>query len=195
MRHGRIAPQVPWRFVGQRDLPLDETGRRQAQLVRERLREIEIGRIVSSDLGRAMETARIVAAGKDLTIEAEPALREIHLGEWEGLSVNEVQAAFPGEYERRGRDLEGVRPAGGESFRDLLDRVLPVFEALAAGPAPSTLIVAHAGVNRVILCHLLGMPLSNLLGLGQDYGCLNVIGATSGRRRLDLLNLPPGAPL
>ena len=74
-----------------------------------------------------------------------------------------------------------TRPEGGESFADVQARVWPAFEGIAAqaqGKAGATLVVAHAGVNRVLLCRLLGMPLAHLFRLGQDYCGLNLIAPT-----------------
>ena len=96
------------------------------------------------------------------------------------MPVSEVRRLFPQEYDRRGADLAGYRPAGGESFADLSARVLPAFEEVVQQSGENLLIVGHAGVNRVILCHLLGMPLANLFRLEQEYGCLNILEYTAG---------------
>ena len=189
LRHGRIPQSEPRRFVGQRDLPLDEVGRAQAEGVRAYLAPIPVARVVSSDLCRARETAEIVMAGQGPEIEREPRLREICLGRWEGLSSGEVRGSFPGEYEARGRDMARFRPQGGESFEDLAARAWPAFEALAAATRGVTLVVAHAGVNRVILCRLLGLPLEHLFRLGQDYCCLNLIALHESGPVLERLNL------
>lgn len=189
LRHGRIPQAAPRRFIGQRDLPLDDTGREQARVVGLRLKEIPFTRVVCSDLARTHETARLVTQGRGLEIETEPRLREIHLGQWEGLTTQEVKAAFPGEYEARGKNLARVRPAGGESFLDLQRRVAPCFEKIAQNASGHVLVVAHAGVNRAILCHLLGMDLADIFKLGQDYCCLNRITSSEGHRCLEVMNL------
>ncbi|MBI5896369.1 MAG: histidine phosphatase family protein, partial [Desulfobacterales bacterium] len=90
--------------------------------------------------------------------------------------------------ERRGRDLEGYRPPGGESFGDLRSRVVPAFERIIAQATANILIVGHAGVNRVILCHLLGMPLAHLFRLGQDYAGLNIIEPHAAECRVLAIN-------
>lgn len=187
MRHGQCVQSQPRRFVGQRDLPLDETGLAQAAWVRDWLADIPFTRAACSDLCRASETARIVLGDRPLTLEGTPLLREIRLGAWEGSTHEEVSAQFPGEYERRGQDLAGYRPLGGESFQDLLDRVWPVFETIATQPGPS-LVVAHAGVNRVILSRLLGLPLAKLFGLAQNYAGVNVIRRVPGGYAVEVVN-------
>lgn len=191
MRHGQIVQYDPSRYVGQSDIPLDEAGRAQAARVAGFLAKAGITRIVSSDLSRTMETARIVSKGWGVDIEPEPRLREIFLGQWEGLTRQEVMEAFPGQYQARGEDMANVRPDKGESFKDAQDRVWPVFERLAASEQ-KTLIVAHAGVNRTILCKALGMPLENLFRLGQEYCCLNFFSRKKGEIVLEGLNFQVG---
>ncbi|NCC24944.1 MAG: histidine phosphatase family protein, partial [Deltaproteobacteria bacterium] len=131
--------------------------------------------VLCSPLVRAKDSAAILVGADGPKLIVVPDLAEIDLGDWEGLTVAEVQTRFPGEYERRGRDLAGYRPRGGESFEDLARRTVPVLESLP-GKGP-VLVVAHAGVNRVLFCHVLGLPLANLFRLGQDPGCLNVLQA------------------
>jgi probable phosphoglycerate mutase len=123
-----------------------------------------------------------------LTPEPLPPLMEINLGGWDGLTVDEVRQRYPGSYEARGRDLARFCPQGGESFADLLHRSWPVFESIATGTAEHVAVVTHSGVNRVLLCRILGMPLENLFRFGQDYGCLNSIHHDGAGYQLDLLN-------
>lgn len=133
-----------------------------------------LARLLCSPLSRCMESAGIVGMALGLEPEVVPNLREIGLGVWEGLTVEEVRERFSGDYEARGRDLARFRPAGGESFADLERRAWAAFEVLSDFKSPQA-IVAHGGVNRVLLCRILGMPLENLFRLGQDYGCVNVV--------------------
>ncbi len=194
MRHGEIPQYKPRRFIGQQDLPLTETGRAQAIAAGKALRGMDIGRIVCSDLSRTRETARLAAehCGLDgIPIEPEARLREINLGQWEGLTIKEVEAAFPGEYAARGENLALARPGGGESFLDLQQRTAPFFDALFTETQGTTLMVAHAGVNRTILCHVLGLDLNNLFRIGQDYCCVNSIVRTGMGRCVDWMNLQP----
>jgi probable phosphoglycerate mutase len=111
---------------------------------------------------------------------ATPLLREIALGSWEGLTVDEVRERHPGQYEQRGADLAGFRPAGGESFADVQARAVRFLESL--GPLTGdVLAVAHGGFNRTLLCHVLGRDLSGLFSLAQEYCCVNVLHREHGR--------------
>ena len=180
LRHGDSRPDAVRRFIGRTDNPLNETGRAQAEWWRRELAQIPFNRIYSSDLKRSVDTARIVGRQFRAPFTMLPQLREIDLGCWDGMPVSEVRRLFPKEYDRRGANLTGYRPAGGESFADLSARVLPVFDEVIQQSDENLLVVGHAGVNRVILCHLLGMPLANLFRLEQEYGCLNILEYTSG---------------
>lgn len=189
LRHGEIAGSEPRRFVGQQDKPLTPRGRAQARWWRDRLAPLEFKAIYSSDLSRCRQTAEVVAG--DAAVELVPALREISLGAWEGLSVAEVNQRFPGEYQRRGADVARHCPQGGESFTDLAGRVLPAFERLAAGPEGDLLVVAHTGVNRVIVCRALGLDLGHLFRLELDYGSLCLLARRDRQWVLHGLNLRP----
>ena len=174
IRHGEITQSSPRRFVGQSDLPLTDHGRKQMRQVAEYLGGKGVSRLLCSPLSRCVESAGIVGLALGLRPELVPDLREIGLGVWEGLTVDEVRERFPGDYEARGRDLAGFRPAGGESFTDVERRAWAAFAAVSKSNSPQA-IVAHGGVNRVLLCRILGMPLENLFRLGQDYACVNVV--------------------
>jgi len=190
LRHGEIEQGEKRRFIGQADLPLNENGLHQARLWQEKLKAELFERIYSSDLNRARQTALIIAGHHQGKVQLLPALREINLGEWEGLPVAEAQARFPAEWQRREKDLVSFRPPGGESFRDLAVRIGPVFNRIVQELGGDILIVAHAGVNRVILCQVLGMDLANLFRLGQDYGSLNLIEPDKDDWRVVAMNIP-----
>jgi alpha-ribazole phosphatase len=192
LRHGVIEGDDRQRFIGQSDPPLSESGRRQARQWNRLLGEIKFEAVFSSDLHRAEETARIIADGHQMQIRIISKLREIHLGHWEGHLMDSVRRNFPEKWRERGQNLPSYRPPGGESFSDLQERVVPVFKDLAGELRGDGLIVAHAGVNRVILCHVLGMPLENLFRLGQDYGALNIIDYGKNSPQVVCLNLQPG---
>ena len=192
LRHSRVQTDSPKRYIGTTDLPLSAAGREQARQLADWFSNIDIQAIHSSHLERAMETARTIAACQQLPVVSEPSLGEVCLGEWEGLTFNAVKEMHPVAYRQRGADLAGHRPPGGESFHDLQRRVIPVFQHLVSTGRGNVLVVAHAGVNRVILSHVLGMPLSNLFRIGQSYGGVNIIEVrTTSNLRVQALNLNP----
>jgi alpha-ribazole phosphatase len=191
VRHGAIIRVAGKSYIGQIDIPLNEEGVDQAWALRKWLEPVRFSHVYSSDLSRAQRTSRIIAGTRVKSIESLPGLREISLGEWEGLSFREIEDRFPEEYAARGRDIENWRPPGGESFADCRVRVMDALHGILDRSQGNVLVVGHAGVNRLILCHSLGIPISNLHSIGQDYGCVNVIEFSERRSRLKLLNYTP----
>ncbi len=202
LRHGALPQVFPRRFVGQSDISLSEDGREQAAFWAKKLAGVPFAAAVASDISRSLDTARIILAGRDVPLRTDVGLREICLGEWEGLTVAEVRERFSGQYEARGEDIAGYRPAGGESFRDVRARAVAALEAIvrqargvAAGDPEArveVLAVAHGGVNRCLLCHLLGMSLGHLFRLGQDYACLNLLDYSGDMPTVAGMNIRPG---
>ncbi|NVN93630.1 MAG: alpha-ribazole phosphatase [Desulfuromonadales bacterium] len=189
MRHGDIRQDTVKRYIGQADIALNALGRSQAMSWRKELAAIPLRRIYCSDLSRAHETACIIAEGRKAPVQPLAKLREINLGAWDGQAIEDVRSHYAGEYEKRGADMVYYRPPAGECFADVAARVIPLFEEIVRNSAGNLLIVGHAGVNKVILCHILGMPLENLFRLRQDYGCLNVIDCGRDKMRLREMNL------
>lgn len=175
LRHGEINIPSPRRFLGQSDLPLNDTGIRHAKQLGKALSTIGFRHIYASPLSRAMQTASLVSGRSIQDIHAVDAFLEINLGAWEGLSVAEVRQRFPGAYEERGQDLAHFRPPEGESFADVAARALPVLHDIARCCTGPVLIVAHAGVNRALLSSLQQLPLGNLLQIPQDYCAVNIL--------------------
>ncbi len=190
IRHGETPQASPRRFIGQRDLPLTDRGKEQMARLAPLLAAHFVERVVCSPLQRCRDSGRIIGLRLGCRPDLEPAFKEICLGDWEGLRVGDVRARFPGSYEARGRDIAGFRPSGGESFNDLQQRVWPAFTALAQQTQAATAIIAHAGVNRVLLCTLLDIPLANLLRLDQGFGCVNIIETVKDGYRIKGINYP-----
>jgi alpha-ribazole phosphatase len=188
VRHGDSRQDQVKRYIGQTDLPLNAVGRSQARALQRTLAGIPFKRIYSSDLRRCLETARIIAAPQGKSIRSLPVMREIALGEWDGKSMASIRRRFPEEFQCRGLDLSGFQPPGGESFKDLQDRVVPAFLEIIGQSEGPLLLVAHAGVNRAILCHVLGQPLEDLFKVPQAFGCLNIIERQGDRLTVKTLN-------
>jgi probable phosphoglycerate mutase len=174
---------------------LSETGRKQALYWRGALEHVAFRRIYCSDLARAQQTAEILTTGATRSVTVSPGLREINLGKWDGLTMEQVKTKFPGEWEERGLSIAEYRPVGGESFADLSTRVVSIFESFSEECEDAVVVVGHAGVNRVMLCHVLGMPIDNLFRLRQDYGALNIIEGSPSSWQVRLMNLTPESPL
>lgn len=187
-RHGHVGPDHARRYLGKTDWPLSPEGLAQAECLRQGLAGVCFHRILTSDLIRARQTAERIALGRDVAVELVPELGEIDMGEWETLTHQQVRERFPAASAQRDHDLFRHRPPGGESLADLNRRVIPVFDRIATEAVGNILIVAHAGVNRLILCHALGMPPQHLFRIGQEYGALNCIERRGRDYRVTRLN-------
>lgn len=190
IRHGDCRRDEVKRYIGQVDLPLNAKGRAQARALRKHMTTIPFQRIYASDLKRCLETARIIAGPQGKSIRRQPQLREIKLGYWDGRPQAKIRQYHPVEYRLRGENLIDFRPPGGESFADLQARVVPAFQDLIEREQGTVLVIAHAGVNRAILCHLLGRPLDQLFTLPQPFGCLNIIQRRGTTLEVSAVNQP-----
>jgi probable phosphoglycerate mutase len=192
LRHGEVQIADTGRhYIGQQDLPLSPRGREQATAWGDYFAAAGLQSIVCSDLSRCAETARIIGARCRLVPQARPELREVDLGGWDGQSFAAIQSRDPEAFRQRGARIADHCPPGGESFRDLDGRVWPFFEALLHRPQGRILVVTHAGVIRVLLCRLLGIPLENLFALGVAHGALTWVDIRPAGNRLQALNLTP----
>lgn len=159
LRHGRTAWNAEKRIQGQRDVPLDATGERQAKEVAGVLAAMGPCFVRSSDLVRARATAEVVAAAAGVTVEPDPRLREFDLGERSGWSHEEYRAAHPAEFARFKAGEYDAAPRG-ESVATLLARTVPALdEAMAQVPAGGLgMVVSHGAALRVSVAEWVGLP-------------------------------------
>ena len=169
MRHAEVRY---FEGVAPEEVVLTERGRVQAESAAAELRDIAFDRVVTSGLERTLETARIVAPGRDP--ESRYALREIESGDIRGVAPDEVQTMMTAAF--RGVVPLETRFLGGETIGALLDRVLPELDALLADAGWDTaLLVLHGAVNRAILSLALTGERAFLGGFEQAPGCINVL--------------------
>jgi probable phosphoglycerate mutase len=171
-------------------VPLNDDGRAQAAVLARELANLPIDRVVSSDLPRCTETAAIFMAGRNLRVETFAELREIRPGRLSELPPEETIQAFVGAFSGFDRTAKFL---GGETFGELADRVLPCFQHLLMdGHWQTLLVVAHGGVNRVLLAYAIGHDMLGFGAFEQDPCCLNIIDVTEdGRFLIRLVNETP----
>lgn len=189
-RHGEIAGSGEFRYNGQSEVPLTPKGMEQYRALAQRLKEAPVAACYSSDLSRCLLGAEILCADRGIRPIPRPELRELSFGEWEGLTWSELEQRFPEQWLARMHDFVSVRPPGGENLLDLRERVLPVIrEIVARHRGEQVLVVAHGGVNRIVLLDALGAPPSSMFRIEQDFGCLNIIDYhADGNPVVNLLN-------
>lgn len=171
-RHGRTAWNAERRFQGQTDVPLDEVGRRQAAHAADLLARLSPGRIVSSDLSRARETAEALAASTGLPVHTDAGLRETYAGEWQGLTRSELEERYSDDLARWSAGAD-VRPGGGETRLEVAERMVSAIGRSLAQAAPGeTLVVAtHGGAARAAIGSLLELPPEHWAALGVLTNC------------------------
>ena len=176
VRHGELVTSKEWRYVGQMDVELNETGKKQIQNLSGRLSSEQIEMIFSSDLTRTIESAEIIGNKLEIINEPISELREINLGVWEGLTLEEIEESFPEDLLKRSEDIKDFRIINGESFSDVKKRVIPKLKDIIEGNVSKRiLVIAHGGVNRIIIADALGLDINNIPRLEQNYACLNII--------------------
>lgn len=191
VRHGATDLTADDRFAGSSDVPLSDTGRRQVASLAERLRGEDLDAIYASPLQRTVETARILGVPHGLEPIAEPGLREIDYGHWEGLRRSEVESAFRDEYAIWQEDPFVIAPAGGESGVNVLNRALPLVRRIVERHRHRTVVVvSHKGTNRLLIGSLLGFDMRGYRDrLDQSPAALSILDFMSEvRPRLCLFN-------
>lgn len=132
--------------------------------------------VYTSNLSRAVRSAQVIAEPYGLLPVETPEFRERNFGIWEGMSFSEIKDKYPQEFEAWASNPLQCSPVGGESTVEVRDRVLPPLNRiLDSHRGENIAVVAHGGVNRIILCHFLGIPLENIFRIEQDYAAVNII--------------------
>jgi broad specificity phosphatase PhoE len=176
-RHGETEWNAVRRVQGWTDIPLSVTGQAQAKALAQRLSRFPLTAVYSSDLGRAVETARPAADSLGLLVQPLPELREKSFGDWEGLTQIDLERDYPDLWRRYHveRDFEALVP-GGETWPEVHTRLsLVLRQILAAHPGPeeTVLLVGHGGSGRVLILEALQAPLPTLLCLHLDNASLS----------------------
>jgi probable phosphoglycerate mutase len=172
LRHGQTLLSVQKRYAGTSDVPLTDTGVRQAAAAARRLATAGIGVIVTSPLRRATRTAQEVAAVTGAEVLTDEGFRETDFGDWEGLTFTEVQQRWPAEMAAWLADPE-VAPPGGESFAEVSKRVTDALHRVLADRAGQTiLIVSHVTPIKTLVAAALLAPPPALYRMHLDVAAL-----------------------
>lgn len=188
IRHGETEYNRDGRGLGRADLPLNERGQAQAAALGRRFAGVALGRVFSSPLGRALAVAAAVANGR-VTVETRDELLELDVGETEGLPFAEMRQQYP-EFLREwgGERPEGVRMPGGESLRDVAERLEPFLKELHQLEEAAVAVVAHNFVNRIAICRLLGLEINAFRSFGTDVASVSTLAVEHGRVAVISLN-------
>lgn len=158
-RHGRTSWNATGRYQGQADIPLDDLGRRQAAAAAQVIKELKPSAIFSSDLSRAAETARALADVTGLEIIFDERLREINVGSWEGLTVEEAAQVDPERVAAVAAGQDARRSATGETTTEVADRAAAAISEIieSADDGSTVVITMHGTAGRVGIGSYLGI--------------------------------------
>lgn len=176
LRHGQVEGFEQKRYNGQGDVPLTPLGRQQSAAFAGRFQHQQLTAIYSSDLLRCRTAADQIAILQKVEPIYLEGLRELHIGDWEGQTWSQLQQEYPELWQARLDDIVNVAAPAGETLLQMAERVRPVIrEIVAAHPGGEIVVVAHGGVNRVVLLDAIGAQLDRLFHIEQDFGCHNII--------------------
>ncbi|MCC8190041.1 MAG: histidine phosphatase family protein [Planctomycetes bacterium] len=175
VRHGEPEAGYTGRFLGRLDPDLSPTGRRQARRAARRLQPLAPARCWYSPLRRAAATAGIIADACGIAAEPDASLLEIDFGDLEGLSFEEVKARQPEIGDSWTALSRPFHFPGGEDHLGVLRRAAAVAERARAGADESVLLVAHGGILRAVLCHLLGIEVAGPIRFRPAYAALTTV--------------------
>ena len=170
VRHGHVEGISPERFRGRRDMDLSELGVRQARATAQRIaHEWQPLLVYTSPLKRCLQTAEPIATACNIPCTALEDLNDVHYGDWEWCTHEEVRAQWPDLFVRWLRAPHLVRFPHGDSLQDLVARVSNVLRLiLERHPHETLVVVGHSSANRALLLQTLDQPLSAYWRLGQD---------------------------
>jgi probable phosphoglycerate mutase len=181
IRHGETEWNRTSRFQGVKDIPLNETGRQQAQKAADFLQDINIDFAVTSPLLRPKETAEIILKNHpNISLDLKSDLIEISHGLWEGKLETEIEDSFPGMLTQWKEKPETVQMPEGENLQQVWNRAVKcwpeiVKEYLDKSKPKTGIVVAHDAINKVIICHLLGLNSANFWNIKQGNGAVTVV--------------------
>ncbi|HUI70222.1 MAG TPA: histidine phosphatase family protein [Spirochaetia bacterium] len=190
VRHGQTDWNVKERFRGRFDVPLNETGVRQALLTTRRISSAwKPAAVYSSPLSRALSTARAIAEPLSLPVRELPEMIDMNFGQWEGLSPDEVRARWPELLAAWYSAPHTVRMPGGESLHHVRSRCERALEIIEKDhPERTVVAVAHTDFNRTMLLVVLGLGNDRLWHLRQDTCAINEIEMENGDFTLVSMN-------
>lgn len=189
IRHGAVEARGQSRCYGRLNVALSSEGLAQIASVADRLSQEPLSAIYASPLLRTTQSAELIAAPHGLAVRREEALREMHFGDFEGRTYDEIAASHPEIYQQWMTSPTDVQFPGGECFREMQNRVLQLMEQIRRAHAGSTVaIVTHGGVNRIVLAAALHLDNPHIFHISQKYAAVNLVSWLDGFATVDLMN-------
>nr|WP_198044848.1 histidine phosphatase family protein [Lysinibacillus timonensis] len=170
VRHGETEWNNEGRLQGWLDSPLTIQGRASANMLAENLRNIKFKAVYSSPSGRAIETAKMITK-KQMGIQLDPRLQEIHLGEWQGRLISDILLEDQERYFAYTSAPKTYEPCGGETFKEVSERISAfIKECLTVHTEGSLLVVTHAVAIRCMLLSVLHSSIEQIWDIDEISG-------------------------
>ncbi len=189
VRHGQTAWNKEEIFRGRTDVPLDETGLKQAELVGEYFKGMEIHGIYSSPLSRAFQTAQKIAQFHNLKVQPLDGITDMSFGDWEGRPHQEIREKESKTYRQWVEEPHLVRLPGGEGLDEVRARAMAALgDVIRKNPGKTLVLVSHRVICKVLICAILGLDNSHFWQITQDTTAINLIQYKREKYILSLMN-------
>ena len=159
VRHGETDWNKSGRMQGRMEVDLNLFGFKQSHLCAKRLKPIPFEMAFTSPQSRALQTAELILKHHNVHLETNPALQEIHLGKWEGMTWSEVKRQHRGLIDDMTKDRQTAKLHGGEAYEDVLKRAMSFIETISKLPFEHVLVVSHGGLIKMVLSYVLDLPI------------------------------------
>lgn len=191
VRHGETEWNRMGRFQGRTDIPLSDEGLRQAGYAAKALASVKLDSVWSSDLSRARETAEKIAMPHGLEVKEKPDITELSHGAWEGKRADEIEDLWPGMLDMWHKKPDSVTMPGGENLEMVRLRAVKGLSSIMDSKGENIVLVSHDALLKVLLCHILGCPLSCFWKFQLGNCSITVIERTSYGARIPLMGYMP----
>ena len=175
VRHGETLWNKEKVFRGRKDIPLNETGEKQAETVGTYFAGISLSRIVSSPLRRAVQTAGAISSTTSVAVETMEEFTDINFGIWEGLPLREVEKRYPVDFGLWRTSPEKLRIETGETLVMVRDRVSAGLAKIACGQEAAVVIVTHRVICKILVLHALNMGNEHFWGMKYDPASITLL--------------------
>ncbi|HDJ29191.1 MAG TPA: histidine phosphatase family protein [Proteobacteria bacterium] len=193
LRHGQTVNTLDgkFRYNGHIDVEVTDESLETMRSIARQLEAKHITHIYSSNLRRSQAGAAVIADQLELPLTPLSAFREIKMGCWEGLTYDEVKERYPEQIKKKFTDFINYRIPGGETIPEVENRVFnQLDELLHTHSGEQLVIVAHGGINMLIICRALQMAATNIFRLKQDFCCVNQLDYYHDFVQVNLVNSP-----
>lgn len=190
VRHGHVDGIQPERFRGRAEIPLSTLGEKQRLLTAARVKQSAAPEMVfTSSLGRCIATGESIASACDVSSQILPELCDIDYGAWQWKTHDEVRQNAPDAFSTWKKHPDQMQMPEGESLQQVLVRVTQALgKILKEYEGKTVVMVSHDSVNRVLLLHMLGLPLSKYWAIKQDPCCINEVEFADGAFQIKSIN-------